>query len=312
MPEPGARSRGVEALQGTYARQGYVTVPGAVSEAVLRPATGLLERAVGDLAERLHGEGKVADTCHGSPFLTRLADLDPTGRLDLPIGWGGLARTEEFFRIATCPAVLDVLEALLGPEITYLWSFQIRCKLPEAFAGNRLRRLHWHQDAQYFNSATRIPTHRLHIVTAWVPLVDVDEENGCLWVIPGSHRWGLQDGARDEDGNMRSAQEVIERGTPVPLVLRRGDLAVFSNLTYHCSELNRTRTVRWNVDLRYMPTPGPNGAEDTDGLARDYVREFGETEGRLRPFPVRSADPGVVPASWSDHVARYQQGKMDS
>ena len=161
-------------------------MPGAVSEAVLRPATGLLERAVGDLAERLHGEGKVADTCHGSPFLTRLADLDPTGRLDLPIGWGGLARTEEFFRIATCPAVLDVLEALLGPEITYLWSFQIRCKLPEAFAGNRLRRLHWHQDAQYFNSATRIPTHRLHIVTAWVPLVDVDEENGCLWVIPGA------------------------------------------------------------------------------------------------------------------------------
>ncbi len=299
------------ALLARYERQGYVIVPGAVSEAVLRPATGLLEQAVGDLAERLLRAGSIADACRDSPLLTRLADLDPTGRLDLPTGWGRLARTEEFFRIATCPAVLDVLEALLGPEITYLWSFHVRCKLPQTFAGNRLRHLHWHQDAQYFNSATRIPTHRLHIITVWVPLVDVDERNGCLWVIPGSHRWGLQDGARDEEGNMRSAREVIERGTPEPLVLRRGDLAVFSNLTYHCSELNRTRTVRWNVDLRYLPTPATESTAETDRLARDYLREFGDTEGRLRPFPVRSADPRTVPASWSDHVTRYQQGKMD-
>ncbi len=302
-----------EALRLTYERQGYLTMPGAVSDAVLAPAIELLERAVGDLAERLLRAGKIADACRGSPFLTRLAELDPTGRLDLPVGWGQLARTEGFFRIATCPAVLDVLEALLGPEITYLWSFQIRCKLPQAFAGNRLRRLHWHQDAQYFNSATRIPTHRLHIVTVWVPLVDVDERNGCLWVIPGSQRWGLQDGARDHAGNMRSAPDVIERGTPVPLILRRGDLAVFSNLTYHCSEVNRTDTVRWNVDLRYMPTPAPesDSAAETDRLARDYLDEFGDTESRLRPFPVRSADPRVVPGSWRDHVTRYQQGKVN-
>lgn len=203
-----------------------------------------------------------------------------------------------------------MLEALLGPEITYLWSFHIRSKLPQTFAGNRLRRFHWHQDAQYFNSATSVPTHRLRIVTAWVPLVDVDERNGCLWVIPGSHRWGLQDGARDEAGNMRSAQDVIERGAPEPLILRRGDLAVFSNLTYHCSQLNRTRTVRWNVDLRYLPTPAAQSTAETDRLARAYLGEIGATAGRLRPFPVRSADPQAVPGSWNDHVARYQRGKM--
>lgn len=303
MPTPAA------ALLDRYERQGYVIVPGAVSREVLRPATGLLERAVGELAERLLRDGKIADACRGSPFLTRLADLDPTGRLDLPVAWGRLARTEEFFRIAVCPAVLDVLEALLGPEITYLWSFHIRCKLPQTFADNRLRHFHWHQDAQYFNSATRVPTHRLRIVTAWVPLVDVDERNGCLWVIPGSHRWGLQDGARDEAGNMRSARDVIERGTPEPLVMRRGDLAVFSNLTYHSSQLNRTRTVRWNVDLRYLPTPAARSTAETDRLARSYLRECGASAGRLRPFPVRSADPQVVPGSWHDHVARYQRGK---
>ena len=110
---------------------------------------------------------------------------------------------------------------------------------------------------------------------------------------------------------MRSAPDVIERGTPVPLILRRGDLAVFSNLTYHCSEVNRTDTVRWNVDLRYMPTPAAGSTAEPDRLARDYLREFGDTEGRLRPFPVRSADPRGVPGSWRDHVTRYQQGKMN-
>ena len=308
--QDGREAASKAALLGRYERDGYVIVPGALSDEVLRPAIALLERAVDELAERLLRERRITDACRDSPFLTRLADLDPAGRLDLPIAWGALARTEAFFRIATCPAVLDVLEALLGPEISYLWSFQIRCKLPRAFTGNRLHRLAWHQDAQYFNSATTIPTHRLHIATVWLPLVDVDESNGCLWVIPGSHRWGLQDGARDEEGNMRSSSEVIERGTPVPLVMGRGDVAVFSNLTYHSSELNRTDTVRWNVDLRYLPTPAAGSTAVVDRLARDYLQEFGDTEGRLRPFPVRSSDPRVVPTSWSDHVERYQQGKL--
>ena len=309
--QDGREAASKAALLGRYERDGYVIVPGALSDQMLRPAIDLLERAVDELAERLLRKGKIADACRDSPFERRLADLDPSGMLDLPIGWGGLARTEAFFRIATCPALLDVLEALMGPEISYLWSFQVRGKLPQAFSGNRLRRLAWHQDAQYFNSATNIPTHRLHIATVWVPLVDVDEANGCLWMIPGSHGWGLQTGARDAEGNMQSRPEVIARGTPVPLVMRRGDLAVFTNLTYHSSDLNRTDTVRWNVDLRYMPTPAAGSTAEPDRLARDYLREFGDTEGRLRPFPVRSADPRVVPGSWRDHVTRYQQGKMN-
>jgi hypothetical protein len=29
-------------------------------------------------------------------------------------------------------------------------------------------------------------------MSVWIPLQDADERNGCLWVVPGSHTWGLQ------------------------------------------------------------------------------------------------------------------------
>ena len=40
-----------------------------------------------------------------------------------------------------------------------------------------------HRDSDFFGP--------LRIVTVWVPLVDVDESNGCLWVVPGSHLNGI-------------------------------------------------------------------------------------------------------------------------
>ena len=64
-----------------------------------------------------------------------------------------------------------------------------RVKLPES----EVTAWPWHQDTQYYGN----PTQHLHVISVWIPLVDVDERNGCLHLLPGSHRWGLLGGARD-------------------------------------------------------------------------------------------------------------------
>ena len=51
----------------------------------------------------------------------------------------------------------------------------------------------WHQDSHYYNKAKtgqwEANTEHMQVVTVWITLVDANLGNGCLWVVPGSHKW---------------------------------------------------------------------------------------------------------------------------
>lgn len=70
----------------------------------------------------------------------------------------------------------------MKPGIT-IFSGTLTAKMPHS---NDI--CHWHQDDAYYNahgvSKVRMST--------WIPLRDVDGENGCMWVVPGSHKLGIQ------------------------------------------------------------------------------------------------------------------------
>ncbi|WNQ13918.1 phytanoyl-CoA dioxygenase family protein [Paenibacillus aurantius] len=72
------------------------------------------------------------------------------------------------------PMVLDVVEALVGPDVLALQSMNFFNPPGQGGQG-------WHQDAYY------IPTYPETLIGAWFALERADEENGCLWVAPGSH-----------------------------------------------------------------------------------------------------------------------------
>ena len=124
--------------------------------------------------------------------------------------------------------------------------------------------------AEYYGKTSQ----HAHIVAVWIPLVDVDEGNGCLYVIPGSNRWELIGSARDDNNKMRSFEDVAARGTPIPVPMTVGDILLFSNMTFHGSKVNRSDAVRWSIDIRYARTPGTYAASEQEKAAEDYNFEY--------------------------------------
>ena len=97
---------------------------------------------------------------------------------------------------------------IVGPEVTQHGISVIRIKLPE----DSRTSIPWHQDSHYYNAHKtgrfEANTEHMRVVTTWVPLVDANLDNGCLWVIPGSHRWGFLSGARSETGQVLIPEDV--------------------------------------------------------------------------------------------------------
>lgn len=96
-----------------------------------------------------------------------------------------------------------------------------------------------HQDNYYFNLAPP------HVLTMWLALEDVDEENGCLRYIPGSHLRGRRPHARS---NVLGFSQGIadygdaDRVQEVPMVIRANDLLVHHGWTIHRADPNRSLT----------------------------------------------------------------------
>ena len=295
----------MDSIKDRFQEDGYALVQQCIPDALFQPIVTKLNDAVEDLARKLFQSGEISDPGSSLDFENRLAGLDPTGKIKIPTGWNHLRKCKELFDLAVFPDVVEILEKLVGSEIYYTWSTQIRSKLPERFKTDRVRKFPWHQDSQYYNTLTDVPTHRVHITTLWIPLVDVTEANGCLWVIPGSHKWGIIKGERDELGNMRSAINVEDRGTPRAIHMKKGDVLFFSGLCYHSSKLNLTDTARWSIDHRYIATSVPGTDPEEKAFARRYVQDLGEQRKQEPAFPVKSINSSAVPASWEDYIKRF-------
>ncbi|HLU22396.1 phytanoyl-CoA dioxygenase family protein [Lederbergia graminis] len=99
-----------------------------------------------------------------------------------------------------------------------------------------------HQDYYYIDNEPNTLT------AAWIAMEDVDEENGCLWVIPGSHKDGLRPHGRVKDSSEHEAwtdeTEGVDLSKQIPVVMKEGDIVFFHNLLIHSSGKNRS-TDRW-------------------------------------------------------------------
>ena len=291
------------AIRTAYERDGYLIDRGVLSAADLDPVRNLLAGQVDEYARKMHAEGKIDSLFEDEPFTRRFAAIC-AAMGSSPRGWVGEMLDKSYFDLYRHPGIVRAMGAILGPEVSELGGLNVRTKIPEA----EITAFPWHQDSHYYNEPARGRrvghTEAVHIVTVWVPLVDATVDNGCIWVLPGSHRWGLVDAARGEDMNVRTNEEIEQRGTPVALEMAAGDVLYMTNLTFHTSKMNRTEDSRWSVDFRFHVT-----AEALDGQQREVMEEFGKRQrsvGRV-PLPVLSASAIPSWEVWRDATLELRE-----
>ena len=237
-----------------FQEEGWVMKPGVLDDVDLGPIRRGLHAAVDREAERARQEGLVDETFPDAPFDRRLALLaerwpDQVAGIMAPVNSGRFAGPEMFHTI-THPRLLDVVEAFVGERIIGSSVYRVRPKLPRWERGE----VPWHQDSGYF-----LPhCDNLLVLTCWIPLIDVSVENGCLWVVPRSHRNGVYRHYTGGHGGYLEIPGRVPGAEPIPVPMKRGDVLFLTNLTPHASFENHSDQVRWSLDLRYQGAEAPN------------------------------------------------------
>lgn len=178
-------------------------------------------------------------------------------RRDLPT-----SQIPEMFTCIRHPRVLDLLEALLGPEVLASPIYHVNVKLAqrhleaveaaakasgqdnptvEKFYNFQVGKTAWHMDAVSGLS----DSHHSQISNAWIPITAATPENGCLMVVPGSHNGEV----RDPDPENTDA--LAEHAVTLPM--RPGDVLFLDNKVLHSSTPNTSDgDYRWAFNFRYV------------------------------------------------------------
>jgi len=236
-----------------FRQQGFLAVPGLVSPA--------------DIAElRQHTEDLMQGRLPEQQG-TRMADRDPsadtgvtTQRLEAPPEHLAPSEKAEYFlrihmlhrrlelheRYLLHPRLLDVLQALIGPDVLALQTMLFL--KPPGKPGQG-----WHQDTYY------IPTHPDTLCGAWIAVDDCDELNGAMWFATGSQHepvyppkagYGFGDqtlgdiegvgGVSNPDDAENDLSRIADRYPQLLVAAKAGDVVFFGGHVLHRSKRNFT------------------------------------------------------------------------
>lgn len=223
-----------------YREQGYVVVPG------LLPARDL-ERWLGRLADIVEGRVPPADgMLVMRDVMVAKGAVVPGSRLE------AIAKIQDYENdpvldsYATHPRVLDCVERFIGHDLLSIHTMLIN-KPPHVDGRHPL-----HQDLLYFPFR---PADR--IVAAWTALEPVTQENGCLVVVPGTHRGELLPHENPPDIEWLNAayfgvkDAQAARARRVHLEMEPGDTVFFHPVLLHGSGRNRTEGFRRAISAHY-------------------------------------------------------------
>ena len=190
--------------------------------------------------------------------------------IHLENGREGVKGSSAFLDLARDPEILDIVEDAIGPDIA-LWGCHMFCKNP----GDGLE-VPWHQDGHYW------PIRPLATCTVWIALERSDAENGCLRLVPGSHRERALHDHMKEEGDLALSEKIemsaFDEGDAVDVVLEPGQMSLHDVFMIHGSNANGSPRRRAGLAIRYMPT--------TSHLDRT-LREAGDGSGVMVDFSTR-------------------------
>jgi ectoine hydroxylase-related dioxygenase (phytanoyl-CoA dioxygenase family) len=140
------------------------------------------------------------------------------------------------------PKLCGVLSQITAAHLPF-WDGSVKCMQsmlfvkPPGFQGQA-----WHQDEIY------IPTRDRSLIGAWIAMDDATIENGCLWILPGSHRPGYLYPQRDhnnpEEFDFAGESHGFDESGEIPVEVKAGAVVYFNGYLLHRSRKNRSQVYR--------------------------------------------------------------------
>ena len=194
------------------------------------------------------------------PVLSLPFDPKPTDLRKIDDAWWA---DPELAALSTDPRLGAIAAALMDAEVVRLWQDQLLYKPPGDATTTTIG---WHQD---WASWDTVASHAA-FVTAWVAFDDVDDENGAMQMIPGSHALGLVPGASNFFGTDRDAQLDAIGGTAEPrsVVMAAGQVSFHHPLTFHGSGPNTSDRLRRSLAIHFVDANVT--AVERDGVWKHY------------------------------------------
>ena len=270
-----------------FERDGYLIVEDVLDQkTVLDPVRKEYAALLDDLYDGWYREGMVSAPPEMLDFESKLriayaAGCDWFQPMDISLPGDKITEDTPMhfgpavFDMITSPRLLDLVEDLIGPEITSNPIQHVRIKPPapslhEDEVRAHVTRTDWHQDravALEEADATRM-------ITVWIAVTDATVENGCLQVIPGKPKDMLPHCPKTQTA---IADGFVDEAKAIPLPVGSGGVVILDPMIPHASLTNKTDGIRWSFDLRYNVSGEPTGRAHFPGfVARS--RSAAETE----------------------------------
>ena len=227
-----------DAAVAQFVDQGYLVVPdlvGAENRA----------RIVADTARFARGEYPVVNP----PVLPDGADDDEATHHVLAVHFPHWVSPVAMDMVRH-PGVTGVVSRIAGAHLPH-WDGAIKCCQSMLFVkGPDMPGQAWHQDERY------IPTRDRSLVGAWIAIDDATIDNGCLWVVPGSHRNGYlyptADHGRPDEYDSSDQAQGVDEADGIAVEVPAGSVVFFNGYLLHRSLKNRTNGFRRALVNHYL------------------------------------------------------------
>ena len=304
-----------------FIRNGYLRVENLLDpEKVIDPIIEEYSGVLSTLADELFDEGKISSKYAYLDFSERVTQIYEESNevynqyFDFSLPQSGINSDTPFwagpavFRALTDRKLLDFVEMFIGAEIYSNPVQHVRIKVPETRSpkdesGNIVfGATPWHQD----NGVITEDADDTDMLTVWFPLMDADEENGCLQVVPGSHKHGLVPHCPGYKGGVGTQipEHLVDTPRAVPMPIKKGGVLFLHKKTVHSALPNVSDRIRWSFDLRYQPIGQPTGRASFPGFV---ARSKAHPEDELR-------SPEVWEEMWThtrDSLANSEQPRFN-
>ena len=186
--------------------------------------------------------------------------------------------TEGFHDVIFNPAFVMAASQLLGDRSVRFWHDQLFCK-PARHGGV----VAWHQDYSYWTRTTA-----MQHLTCWTGLDDATTENGCLYYVPKSHKWGLLD-KPELAGDMEGLMQFLTDGQkaefkPIPIELKKGYATFHHPLMVHGSYANKSNMSRRAFVLNVFADGTISNTNDELLKGVPVIKKGNKMEGKFFPL----------------------------